>query len=76
VPLRDADKLNVPAFNINDFNDETALARLGAAVILRWSQIPDAVSREIITLSFQVTGIRKVSDCEDRLARLIEGHQR
>jgi hypothetical protein len=69
------DSLKVSIFNTRDFNDETALARLGAAAILLWSQIPAEVSREIISLSSHVTGIRKVSDCEERLARLIESHR-
>ena len=56
--------------------DETALAQLGAAVVLQWRDLPGQTRDQLLETAEAVAGLRSVRDVRDRLEGLIARHLR
>ena len=51
--------------------DETALAQLGAAVVLFWKDLPGEMRDQLLEAAEMIAGIRSVRDVRNRLEALI-----
>ena len=54
--------------------DETALAQLGAAVVLLWKDLPEQTREHLLGAAEVVGGIRSVTDVRNRLEAVIARH--
>ena len=52
--------------------DETALAQLGAAMVLLWKQMPGQMRADLLDAAEAVAGMRSVRDVRNRLDTLIQ----
>lgn len=64
----------VPSIKPREQDDELALARLGAVVVLRWQSLPAELREELLIAAEKVEGVRMVSSTGARIRQLVVSH--
>ncbi len=66
--------LDVAIFNTHGKQDEVALAQLGAAVILAWTDLDPDLQRDLLTTAENMSGVTREPRFRAVVDRLVAAH--